>query len=109
MDTTSSTTLDSAIGDFLREKIPSQFLTQAEEFAARFCQNGQIAVATLLVFAEEDGKTGEALQALETTWQEHWKYQHPDARGDPDLSSANRQRLNAVYQELGIALPWDRE
>lgn len=108
MSTNSIGELDPTVAEFLGEKIPTRLLAKAERFTARFCPKGQVAIAILLVYAEEIGKTEEALQALQRPWRRDWRHQHPELRGDPSLSTTNRLALESVYRNLGLRLPWQR-
>ncbi len=109
MTSSTKTQLFPEIQAFLREKISARSLQKVEKITGRFSYQGQIAIGSLLVFAEEAGKTDEALSLLEKFYDEHWKFQHPDMRGNPEASGANQSYLTDVYQQLGITPPWEKK
>ena len=109
MGTTPETKLFPEIKALLQEKVSARNLQSVEEMVGRFSYEGQIVIATFLVYADEDGKTTEAIALLEKFYEEHWKFQHPDIRGNPDFSVANAQYLERAYQELGIVPPQERK
>lgn len=45
------------------------------------------------------------MKLLEEFYREHWVYQHPEVRGDPDFTTVNAAYFKRAYQELGIKLP----
>ncbi len=94
---------------FLRESISAPNLQKVKEMTGRFSYEGQIAIGSLLVFAEEAGKTDEALSLLEKLYEDEWKFQHPEMRGSPKASKANQMYLADVYQQLGITPPWEKK
>ncbi len=94
-----------AIQQFVEESFPPNVRPKALDMIGRFSLNGQIAIATLLRYALEQEKFERALALLERFYREHWFYQHPEVRGDPEFTTVNAQYLERAYAELGIALP----
>lgn len=103
------------IEDGIREKIVDHFEDKdvhlITEFLDRgFLQNGQIVIASIFLYAAEQGKSAEEiLEACESEWKRSWQFQHPELKGDADAFGAagmqNRASLENIYGALGIPSP----
>lgn len=106
--------MDKRIEAFVREKMEGSEAEKAINFLNRgFSVNGQIAIASLFVFAREAGKTAdEVLAACQTEWKKNWDFQHPELRGDPDAPGKaglnNRISLEDIYAALGMPSPMEK-
>ncbi|MBN2093782.1 MAG: hypothetical protein JW740_00170 [Candidatus Zambryskibacteria bacterium] len=75
-----------------------------------FCLNGQIAVASIFVFAKEHGIPVDAvIVETDKEWTRNWHYQHPEIRGSADAPGAagieNRISLENIYSTLSVQSP----
>ena len=99
--------MDKRIESFLADKFQGVELERIKEFMDRgFSRNGQIAIASVFVFAQEHGKSvEEVLAACQNEWENNWDFQHPDMKGDPDVSASNRISLEDIYLKIGVPSP----
>lgn len=75
-----------------------------------FSENGQIAVASIFLFAKEHQvSVADVLAQCQVEWDRNWKNQHPEIRGNPDAPGGagiqNRASLENIYAALGIPSP----
>ena len=77
---------------------------QLKDMLGDYSPNGQMVMTSFLMFAREDGVLDTAIEVLERTHEAHWKFQHPELRGDP-ITPANVAHLNAMISEAGIQWP----
>ncbi len=103
--------MDKRIESFLADKFQGAQLDGIKKFMQPgFSLNGQIAIASIFVFAQEHGKNiDEVLAACQAEWEKNWNFQHPELRGDPDAPGKaglnNRISLEDIYHKLGIPNP----
>ena len=99
--------MDNRIESFLADKFQGVELEKIKEFLDRgFSLNGQIAIASIFVFALEYGKSvDEVLAACQTEWENNWNFQHPEIKGDPDMNRSNRISLEDIYLKIGVPSP----
>ena len=72
-----------------------------------FCPNGEKVLVSLFLYAQGRGKKlVDILAVCREEWEENWRYQYPDARGDPNASviigRKNIISLNKIYRILDI-------
>lgn len=97
----------------LEGKFSDAEIAQIESFLDRgFSLAGQIAVASIFLFAKESQKSvADVLKACETEWERNWQHQQPDIKGNPDVpggaGNQNRVSLNNIYRALGVPSPLD--
>jgi hypothetical protein len=95
--------MDKRIESFLADKFQGVELENIKKFMnLDFSLNGQIAIASIFVFAQEHGKSvDEILAACQNEWKNNWNLQHPELRGDPDAPGKaglnNRISLDNIY------------
>lgn len=95
----------------IREKLSTADAGRALQFLGQgFCVPGQIAIASVFLYARENDKpTDEVLEALNKEWERNWNYQHPDIRGSADAPGGaglqNRASLENIYSTLGLPSP----
>lgn len=102
--------MDQGIVSFLNNNLKPAEVTKITTFLNGFSRNGQIAIASIFVFAREAGKSvDEVLDLCEKESRRNWHCQHPDIRGDADAPGAaglqNRASLEHIYGALGIKSP----
>lgn len=99
--------MDKRIESFLADKFQGVELENIKKFMnSGFSLNGQIAIASIFVFAQEYGKSvDEVLAACQNEWERNWNFQHPDMKGDPDASASNRISLEDIYLKIGVPSP----
>ena len=78
---------------------------QLREMLEGYSPNGQIVMISFLMYAREDGVLDKAVEVLERTHETHWKFQHPEMRGDPDMTIANASHLTSMMSEAGVQWP----
>lgn len=99
------------IAEALRKSLPATDAGRALKFLEQsFPMPGQIAIASVFLYAQECGKrVDEVLEALNKEWERNWNYQHPDIRGSADAPGGagpqNRASLENIYSTLGIPSP----
>ncbi len=98
--------IDGPIRQALKGILPAQELERAEEMVSRFSAEGQIAVSAVLIYAHAKGKLEAAMRELEREWQNCFRIQDPELRGDPDRLD-NISRFAAVYDRIGVMPPWE--
>lgn len=99
----------------IKETIATEFTdTEAHRIVAflnkGFSQNGQIAIASIFLYAKEHRKAVfDVLRECEKEWERNWNFQHPDLRGNPDAPGGaglqNRASLENIYAALGVPSP----
>ena len=99
--------MDKRIESFLADKFQGVELESIKKFInLGFSLNGQIAIASIFVFAQEYGKNvDEVLAACQIEWENNWNFQHPDIKGDPDVITSNRISLEDIYLKIGVPSP----
>ena len=102
--------MDSRITSFLNNHFKSAEASRITTFLDDFSQNGQIAIASIFVFAQEAEKSvDEVLGLCEKENKRNWQYQHPDIKGDADAPGGaglqNRVSMENIYSALGIKSP----
>jgi len=101
----------------IKSRIEAHFtneeVAQIETFLDRgFSQNGQIVIASVFLFAQENKKSvAEVLIECEKEWERNWQYQHPDIKGNADAPGAvgtqNRMSLVNIYSSLNLPSPFN--
>lgn len=103
--------MEAQIENLLITRFPPPEFFQIKALLDRgFCRDGQVAVASVFLFAGERGKSVEdVLAACEAEWKRSWNFQHPDICGSADAPGAagiqNRASLENIYASLGIPSP----
>lgn len=104
------------IKEFLEKELSVEDAASAIEFLnLNFSKNGQIAIASIFLYAKEQGVSipAEVIPALKNEWERSWNYQHPELRADPDAPAnagiQNRAILLAIYSKTGIILPTEQK
>jgi|GEM_PF-2092160 len=102
----------SKIKQALGKKFQGKELAQIVAFLDQgFSENGQIAVASIFLFAKEyQVSVADVLAQCQREWDRNWKNQHPEIRGNPDApggaGTQNRASLENIYVALGIPSPF---
>ncbi len=107
----STSKLASNISAFLRDVLEDEaepVIIDLED--KRFCQNGQIAIASIYGFAKDHEVSSSDVNAeIEKEYERNWKFQHPEIRGSIDAPRAagiqNRASIQNIYSALGIPHP----
>lgn len=103
--------MDASIRDQFSRVFAPDEVGRIENFLNRgFSLNGQIAIASIFLFAKGGGKDVIGVLAeCEREWERSWQYQHPQIKGDPDAPGnagiQNRASLENIYHALGIPSP----
>lgn len=96
-----------SIKKFTQDKFPATMKAEVTLIVSAFSLNGQIAIVSLLEVAHRHGKFDAAKKLIDKFMLEHWCYQAPEVRGDPDFTQKNSWYIERAYQELGLSLPSD--
>ena len=105
--------MNDKIKDILKASFKDEEFRKIEEFLNKgFSQNGQIAIASIFLFAQDHKKPitiTEILTECEKEWNRNWQYQHPDIKGDADAPGAagiqNRFSLENIYKAIQVPSP----
>ncbi len=103
--------MDIGIKDAFGLILTSGEVLAIEAFLDRgFSRGGQIAIASIFLFAAEQEKpVVEVLVECEREWKRNWEFQHPEIKGDPDApgaaGEANRTSLENIYHALNLPSP----
>ncbi|PJE69595.1 MAG: hypothetical protein COU98_01165 [Candidatus Staskawiczbacteria bacterium CG10_big_fil_rev_8_21_14_0_10_38_10] len=89
----------------------SEDVEKIERFLEGFSPNGEIAVGSIFLFANERQiPVDDVLRECQKEEERNWKFQHPELRGDPDApggaGNQNRISLRNIYVALGIPDPY---
>ena len=90
---------------FVQDKFPVSMRTEVISIIDIFSLNGQIAIVSLLEVAYRHKKFDAAKQLINKFFREHWGYQAPEVRGDPDFTQKNAWYIEQAYKELSLPLP----
>lgn len=96
--------VENSIRQFVHDKFPVAMKVEVTTIINDFSLNGQIVIASLLWVAHRYQKFYAAKQLIARYMQEHWGYQAPEVRGDPDFTQKNAWYLEQAYKELGLPL-----
>lgn len=94
-----------SIKKFVQNKFPVTMRSEVTQIISVFSLNGQIAIVCFLEIAHRHGKFDQAKQLIDKFMREHWGYQAPEVRGDPDFTQKNAWYFERIYQELDLPLP----
>ena len=111
---TTTSAVNQLVSSFLRDKlgdVAQQVINYLEE--RTFCLNGQIAIGSIFVLAQERGVLlGTVFPQIDREYLSNWQYQHPEIRGSTDapgmVGMQNRKSLENIYFALGIPSPVKR-
>lgn len=100
--------MNAEIKSRLEVHFTNEEVAQIKTFLDRgFSPNGQIVIASVFLFAQENKKSvAEVFIECEKEWERNWQYQHPEIKGDADAPGAagiqNRMSLVNIYSSLNI-------
>jgi hypothetical protein len=98
--------IDPQILNFIEEKFSDHpKLDDIKEIISRFSPNGQIVMSSYLVYSLEDDVFDKAWEVLNTAYEEHFSFQHPDVLGDPDAIKSNALKITGMFIDAGIKWP----
>lgn len=101
-----SAQVESRIASFIKENIPTGNVSEVMEWVGRFPNtNGQMTIASFLVYAHEAGRLKAGLEVLGRYWKSDFQYQHPEARGSGDALPKVRDIISAMHHDAGVPLP----
>ncbi len=90
---------------FITEKFPKVLIVEVRAISGQFSLNGQALILGVLEAAHRNGKFFEATELIADFMREHWAYQHPDVRGDPNFTAVNSTYITEIYRILKLPLP----
>lgn len=94
---------------FVEEKFPATMRSEVTAIINDFSLNGQIVISSLLWVAHRHHKFEAVKQLIAKFMREHWGYQAPEVRGDPDFTRKNAWYLERAYKELDLPLPGEEQ
>jgi len=105
--------MDRALEVILRSELPMKDAMRAVEFVNRgFGPDMEKALVNIFLRARDEGRQFPDVAALlENAWENAWKHQPLEQRGDPDTPSSdgmrNKQALKNIFGGLGLSQPED--
>lgn len=83
---------------------PEQFRNETTDIINEFCFEGQKIMLGFLAQANEAGKFGVGLAALQGQLGSRWSYQHPQIRGRM-MGPSDVEQVKLLYEAVGLPVP----